>query len=239
MISSFDLARYFLALVVSAVVIGCGGGGGGGGGNGGDGGGALDGADSEYGVRVLHAAIDASPVDLVVSGSGQTVVSQAVFAGQKSYRSAPSGAQNFNLTRAFAPAQVVASLPITVEGDGRYTVLLFGDTQVFGLRAKVVTDQIPDDFSGAVVRVVNGATGAAAVRVNVGAVSIPGATPFGGVSDYVEVPAGSGVSVVASRAADGQRAGGVTVDLAQGGAYTFLVAGEVGYYSKGVWFRDR
>jgi hypothetical protein len=186
----------------------------------------------------MHAAIDAAPVDLVASGSGETVISKAVFAGDKGYRSAPSGSQSYNLTRAAAPSQVVASLPITVEGDSRHTVLFFGDTQVFGLRAKVIADQIPDSFSGAVVRVVNGVTGASAVTANVGTTSLP-VTPFGGASDYVEVPVGSGVSIVASRAADGRRAASATVDLVEGGAYTFLVAGEVGYYSRGVLFRDR
>jgi hypothetical protein len=45
--------------------------------------------------------------------------------------------------------------------------------------------------------------------------------------------------LTASRAADGSRLVAITETLEEGRAYTVLVAGETGYYTKGVLFRDR
>lgn len=225
--------RWCSLVTCLCVVAACGGGGGGGSGSDASGG---DGGSSQYGVRVLHGAIDAAPVDLITSLGGSTLVSQATFAGDKSYRRAPSGSQVLSLTRAFSPSQVVATVAADVASDGRYSVLLYGDIETFGLRTSLIEDVVPRGFSGALVRFVNGATGASAVQASAGAARATLA--FGEASEYLPVAPGSDVAVVAVRTADGAPVVNARVDLVEGGAYTFLIAGEVSFYVKGVLLRD-
>lgn len=58
-------------LVCSVLLSACGGGGGGGGG------GESDDSSSDSGVRILHAAIDGSPMDLLSSGSPEKKIGRA------------------------------------------------------------------------------------------------------------------------------------------------------------------
>lgn len=61
---------------------------------------------------------------------------------------------------------------------------------------------------------------------------------LGEASDYMMVAAGD-VRLTANSAAGGGAVLSMTESLEQRGAYTVLVAGEAGYYTKGVVFRDR
>lgn len=205
-------------------------------GGGGGGGGDSEGG-SEYGVRVLHGAIDAAPVDVISSARSGLVVSQAVFAGSKGYGSLPSGAQSLTLTRTLSPSQVVASFDATVESQDRYSLLLYGDSQTFGLRTRLIKDDVPSDVSGASIRVVNGATGASSVIV---AFSGGAGTEveFGQNSQYLSISSGT-ITVRSTRRSDGAVVTSANVSLEEGAAYTYLIAGQVGYYTKGVLFRDR
>lgn len=226
------VARGCCLLTCLTVVSACGGGGGGSdsGSSSGDAGGSPD------GIRVLHGAIDAAPVDLISSLNGSTLVSQVTFAGDKSYRRAPSGSQVFSLTRAFSPSQVVATVAADVASGGRYSVLLYGDVETFGLRTSLIEDVVPSEFSGSLIRFVNGVTGASAVQASGG--EARATVAFGGASDYLGVSPGADVPVVVVRSADGAPAVSSRVSLSEGGAYTFLIAGEVSFYVKGVLFRD-
>ncbi|MEY4700267.1 MAG: hypothetical protein RL326_454 [Pseudomonadota bacterium] len=219
-----------VATVLAFTFTACGGGGGGGGS--GDGG-----SDSADGVRVLHGSIDAAPVDVISSTASSAVVSQATFAGAKGYRSLRSGDQVLSLTRALNSGDVLASFNASIEKGGRYSILLYGDGDTFGLRSRLIIDEVPNDIAGAAVRVVNGVTGAAAISV-----SISGGgseqVGFGQNSGYIQTSAGE-VTITTSRAADGQRVSSVTRVLQSGRAYTVLVAGEVGYYVKSVLFTDK
>lgn len=219
-----------VATVLAFTFTACGGGGGGGGS--GDGG-----SDSADGVRVLHGSIDAAPVDVISSTASSAVVSQATFAGAKGYRSLRSGDQVLSLTRALNSGDVLASFNASIEKGGRYSILLYGDGDTFGLRTRLIIDEVPNDIAGAAVRVVNGVTGAAAISV-----SISGGgseqVGFGQNSGYIQTSAGE-VTITTSRAADGQRVSSVTRVLQSGRAYTVLVAGEVGYYVKSVLFTDK
>lgn len=222
--------------IVSAKVIGvmiglmgltaCGGGGGGGG----------EGS-SEYGVRVLHGAIDAAPVDVISSAQSGPVVSQAMFAGSKGYRPLLSGTQSLSLTRTLSPSQVVASFDATIESRDRYSLLLYGDLQTFGLRTRLIKDEIPSDISGAAIRLVNGVTGAASVVVTVSG-SGGADVEFGQNSDYLSTSPGE-VPVRVTRKSDGAVVATATLSLEQGGAYTYFIAGQLGYYAKGVLLRDQ
>ena len=235
-ISRVCVGVVFLSLI--SLLSACGGGGGGGGGNGSTGGGS----DDARGVRVLHASIDAAPVDLLSSAAASPVVTQIRFAGSRGYRRVPSGAQVLSLTRAFSPSQVVESFNVDVQPSDQYSILMYGDNQTFGVRAKLLKDEVPSDITGAAVRLVNGVTGASAVNFSaaVGAtVAVQSQVSFGDASDYLRIGSAGELILSASRSADGRIVARSTVQLAEGGCYTFFVAGEVSYYTKGILFRDR
>jgi hypothetical protein len=132
---------------------------------------------------------------------------------------------------------VISSFNASIEKGGKYSILLYGDGETFGLRSRLIVDEVPKDIAGTAVRVVNGVTGAAAINVSVsgGGGEQVG---FGQNSSYIEAGAGK-VTITTSRAADGQRVSSITSTLQAGRAYTVLVAGEVGYYVKSVLFTDK
>lgn len=220
------LASWALLLLVAGAGA-CGGGGGGGGGGSSSGG---------TGVRVLPAAIDAVPVDVISSAESAVVVQQARFTSVSAYRSLRSGPQILSLTKAFNTDQVVESFSVDYVSGERYSILLYGDHGTYGIRAALIKDSIPAEIEGAAVRVVNGAMGSSALVATVGAASA-GAIKFGEAGEYVAVPSGS-VTVSTVRAADGQPASSNVLAVENGRAYTVLVAGEIGYYSKGVVYTD-
>jgi hypothetical protein len=223
-----------LLLALTLLLTACGGGGGGGSSSGG---GIGGGNDSSHGVRLFHAALDAAPVDVISSLGGSPVVSQQFFAGDKGYRSLSSGSQVLSLTRTLNPADVLASFSVTASSSDRYSILLYGDIQNIGLRARLIEDSVPQDISGSVIRVVNGVVGASALQVSIssGESVLVG---FGQNSEYLAASVGD-IRVAGRRAADGLPAGSVTVSAGAGRAYTVLFAGEAGFYTKAVAFSDR
>jgi hypothetical protein len=231
-VSQMRSVRLMAATVLVSALTACGGGGGGGGGGSSDGG-----SDSADGVRVLHGSIDAAPVDVISSAASSAIVTQATFAGSKGYRSLGSGDQVLSLTRAMNSGDVISSFSANIEKGGKYSILLYGDGETFGLRSRLIVDEVPKDIAGAVVRVVNGVTGAAALTVSVSGGGSE-QVGFGQNSSYIGAGAGE-VTITTSRAADGQRVSSITRTLQAGRAYTVLVAGEVGYYVKSVLFTDK
>jgi len=224
-------SRLCIALFACAALAGCGGGGSSSGGGGGGG------SDSASGVRVLHASIDAVPVDLLSSSRTGAVSSKVVFADQRGYRPLSAGDQTITITRALDAAAVVSSFTVSSSGDDAYSVLLYGSLTGSGLRSVLIQDTPPSDSSGTFVRFVHGADGAAALLVNVSGSTGAQRVAFGQASDYI--PAGPGeVRITANRAADGRTLVSMTETLEEGRSYTVLVAGETGYYTKGVLFRD-
>jgi hypothetical protein len=226
--SRFDLLRSFAWCIV-AMASACGGGGGGGGGGGSEG-------DSAYGVRVLHAAIDGVPVDLSSSSSSAPLLSQQVFAGTKGYRGLPDGIQTLSLTRTQTPSDVKGTFSVGATSNDRYTILLYGDTTTFGLRTRLIKDEIPELNGNAAIRVINGVTKAAEVTVTVGSSSAQ-SVAFGGDSGYILTAPGA-VTITAARSVDGSPLQSGPITLAGDTAYTLLLAGEVGYYVKSVLFTD-
>jgi hypothetical protein len=223
------ISRVLGMLGALSLLSACGGGGGGGGGGNPEG-------DSPYGVRVLHAAIDGAPVDISSSAAAGPLLSQQVFAGTKGYRALPGGAQRLSLTRTGTPSDVYSSFAVNAASDDRYTILLYGDVATFGLRTRLLQDEVPTTGGEAWIRVVNGVTQAADLTVTVGA-SPAQAIPFGGDTGYVSASPGA-INVSASRTTDGYpvQSGAVTVEA--GKAYTLLLAGEIGYYVKSLLFTD-
>ncbi len=225
--------KTFCLSLACAALTACGGGGGGGGSSTGSGGGS----DSSYGVRVLHASVDAAPVDVISSSGSSALVSQQFFAGDKGYRSLPEGSQVLSLTRTLNPADVLASFSVDAGSASRYSILFYGDLQNLGLRTRLIEDEGPEDISGAAIRVVNGVAGAATLQVSITSADSQ-LVGFGQNSEYITTSAGE-LHIAAKRAADSSPAGSLVVNAQTGRAYTVLFAGEAGFYTKAVLFTDR
>jgi hypothetical protein len=187
---------------------------------------------------VLHAVIDGAPVDVFSSSGSAVLASKVFFADSKGYSNLPSGAQTIRLTRALDQGNEVASVSVTSSGDDSFSILYYGSFNGAGVRAKLLEDVAPTDISGAAVRFVNGLTGASTLLVNASGSAGAQQVTLGEASDYMMVAAGD-VRLTANSAAGGGAVLSMTESLEQGGAYTVLVAGEAGYYTKGVVFRDR
>jgi hypothetical protein len=219
-----------VALLCVTHVSACGGGGGGGGGGG---------EGSSTGVRVLHGAIDAVPVEVVTTGAAPAVVTKGVFGLPSQYARVSGGQQILNLSRATSPGSVISSFNTVIDERKRYSILLYGDNGQFGLRSKIVEDAVPETSSGApLFRVAAAATGAATVRVSVGTSGTAFVVPFGEFSSYLEVSPGLN-RIVARRAVDGASLVNLSVELQPGSVYTLLVAGETDYFVKGVVLTDQ
>lgn len=218
-----------VGVVCSLLLSACGGGGGSSSGG--------EGGSDAYGVRVLHAAIDGSPVDVRSSLRAEPVLLQAVFAGTKGYRSIPRGEQTLALTRPFSSSDVIASFNTSVGSGDRYSILLYGDNLTFGLRARLIADDVPASITGSAVRVVNGVTGASALVVAVGSGQVT-QVGFGENSGYIQTASGS-VHISASRSADGSAVVSTNRTLEEGRAYTILIAGQIGYYVRSNMFVDK
>lgn len=220
-------SSFYSLIILASMLTACGGGGGGGG--------SSAGGEVGTGIRVLHAAIDVVPVDVISTAAQGVIVSQAVFAASSSYRSLPSGTQVLSLTTAFNSTQVIATFNLDVSSDSRQSIVLYGDNQSRGTETKLLNDQLPESFTGGLIRIVNGATGAAALSVSTPTDSLT--VDFGASSQYVNATPGV-VQVVSRVALDGAIVTTNALTVEEGRAYTVLIAGEVGYYAKGVVFSD-
>jgi hypothetical protein len=232
-LSARTVSLIVLSCIASVSLGACGGGGGGGGGAS---------PDSATGVRVLHAAIDATPVDVLSVTPAQTLVSKSYFANDRGYQALPEGELSLQLTRAQTPSVILDTFSVKSTSESRFSIFLYGDTSVFGLRTKILSDVIPDE-TGAHIRIVDGVTGASTVRSTI-VVRSPEehrftvSTPFGDASEYLNVPAGA-VTLRAVREADGYILATIQFEAAERRGYTVLLAGESQYYAKGVVLTDR
>jgi len=222
--------RRCIGLSCVLVIASCGGGGGGGGGGE---------SASRTGVRVLHAAIDAAPVDVLVTGNTSPVASKAVFALDNSYHALPNGALNLTVTRTANSGAVVGSFTATADSSSKFSILLYGDNSTFGLRTALFADETPADSDGAHLRVVDGVTGAARIALTLSSsAAVEGLqAEFGEAGGYVAVPVGP-ATIRASRVVDGRVIVSTSATLQAGKAYTYLVAGEVDYFVKGLLLED-
>jgi microcystin degradation protein MlrC len=131
---------------------------------------------------------------------------------------------------------VIDNLSVEAASGDRYSILLYGDNATFGLRTRLLKDEIPNSGGGALLRVVNGVTQAADVTVSIGSTPSQSIT-FGGDTGYVSASGGA-VNVSVVRTTDGSPIRSGPITLESGRAYTLLLAGEIGYYTKSVLFTD-
>ena len=221
-------------LSVTFLLSACGGGGGGGGGSG----------SAPRGVRVLHGAIDAAPIDVYTSLSPGAVVQRASFGSTQVYSLLPEGPQRLTVTRAKTPSVEIRSFNVDVQSRQKLTLVLFGDNQQFGLSTRLLADEVPEERGeGALLRVFDGMTGASELVVSIGVPNAPrnqntsARVAYGNATPYLNTPSGI-VRITAQRAADAKIVSAVDVTLGAGEAYTLLVGGEADYYVKSTLYAD-
>lgn len=204
-----------------------------GGGGGGEGGSASS-KSARTGIRVLHGAIDGSPLDVIAASA---VIQNAKFGDATVHAGLGTGPQVITLSRAKDPALQVANFTIDVQKDDHYSILFFGDRYSFGLESVLLRDGAGELASGnGAIRVVHGMTGARSVNLNIAGVGSAGAE-YGTASEYTQVPAGPYV-VTVTRGSDGAVAYQTTVEVAQGGSYSVWVGGQQGYFVAGRVIQD-
>jgi hypothetical protein len=203
------------------------------------GGGSSDGGTK--GIRVLHASIEAAPVDVFSSAADEPLISQVFFGGSISYENISAVPQTISITRAFTPSRIVASFDIDGALVERSSLLLYGDLSSLGLRATIIEDDVPGRVEESVLKFVHGLVGASAIVVSGhvdGRLLFEELIEFGGASAYVNVPMEQAVQLVIYRAVDGRLIESPSFAFEKGKAYTALVTGEVGYYTKTVLYND-
>lgn len=204
---------------------GCGGGGGSGSGGG---------SSASTGVRILHAAIDAPPLE-VVSSARDGVVDTARFGEVSLYGGLGLGTQTLVVRPVLESTRTVGSFEVTVSQNERRSIVVYG-TEEGGLRNAILDDApgtIPNDK--AVVRVVNGLAGASDIAVTITGAEAgldldPGSGSF-------HQPVDPGAQTITVRSPSRTVFSGARV-FEVGKAYTVLVAGEDGYFITVTMFED-
>lgn len=218
------LAKLTLCTLAFLCVSACGGGGGGGGGS------------SSRGMRVLHGAIDTSPMNAISSAKPE-LLQTARFAEVKGYSSLPKGVQQLALKT--KTGSTIATADVDFTGAERFSFLLYGNREDLGLRGVVIPDNSPEKISGdmSVVKAVHGLAGASGIDVTVANKAISLAIGFSTASPYVEVPAGV-VTLDVKRTADKKTVFSGPITLEKGKPYTVFVTGEVDYLVIAPVFQD-
>jgi hypothetical protein len=146
-------------------------------------------------VRVVHASPDAPAVDVLVDGT--RVLSNVPYATASDYLAVAAGSRALEVNAA-GTATTVIDADLTLADGADYTVLASG--LLADIEPIVARDDNTAPASGNVrLRVIHGAPSAPAVDLYVTAPGVDLATatatlsnvPFGAVSDYLEVPAGT------------------------------------------------
>lgn len=196
------------------------------------GGGGSGGGSTETGIRLLHAAIDAPPLELVLESESPTLLSTTRFLEPGVYAPVNKGPLLLRIRPVLRQTAAVPDLQFEIAASERRTVLIYGDTAALGLRTTLLTDRATEIPSGqAAVRLIDGVTVASALRLEIGSAPISVRAPFGTASDYVMLPAGE-VSFRIEREADRRLLGSGSFLASPGQSYSIFAAGEMEYFTQ-------
>ncbi|MFN8389554.1 MAG: DUF4397 domain-containing protein [Bdellovibrionota bacterium] len=204
----------FVALTSLASCSGGGGGGGGGGGN--------DGThrSTGTGIRIIHGALDAPPVDLKI---GEEYLNRGAFLLPNFYAGVGSGTQNVLLERANSPGVNFFSEPVALAKDTEYTLLLTGRTGANTFNVNVIEEPVvrPESGQGR-VQLMNALEGSSPLILSGGGITL-GPVPFRNASGYAILPAGDQVFTVTNTR--GGVVGTFPVNIADRGESTIVFGG--------------
>ena len=205
-----------LSLTLSA----CGGGGGGGS------------ARVRTGVRVLHAAPEVSPVDLIQgTGTGAAVLQTARFSDPSPYLPLSPGQTDFSVTISKRPGDLLGQFSFNVVKGEKRSLLVVGGTESLPLEVReILTTDIEPEANQAAISLIHGAIGAAAVRLLIDGQDSGVEVAYGQGSAPFLIPSGQH-SFSVRRAADSTTIGNYSLLVESKSQYTLLVAGEVDYFT--------
>lgn len=188
------------------------------------------------GIRVLHAAIDAAPVDLY--SAGQDLLQTAQFGKTTSYIKAKAGLQTFFLSETQNPTGLLDQFDLDLSQGSRISLLFFGNQTSLGLHSSVLDQAKPELAPGmAAIRVVHGLVGALNLSAFLDTDTLAKNIAFGSAAEYI--PVSPGIRTFwAQRAADGLTVYSAAKEIKAGEYYTFLVAGEVDYFVNSTTYQD-
>ena len=216
--------KIVVAALIMAALPGCGGGGG------------SSAGQAATGIRILHAAIDITPAEVVLSSGA--VIAQERFGGQARYFSLPTGKQGLVVRPLNHPENQLGQFEFNVNQGERRSILVTAAVAGFPARAQLIEDfHEKPPANQALLRIVHGLAGAAGIVALVDDTEISESISFGSASAYAAIGVGQHqVSVV--RAVDRQVATSVAVTLEAGRCYSLLAAGEQQYFAKAILFED-
>lgn len=196
-------------------------GGGGGGGN----------ARVRTGVRVLHAAPEVSPVDLIQgAGTGAAVLQTARFSDPSPYLPLSPGQTDFSVTISRRPGDLLGQFSVNVAKGEKRSLLVVGGTDSLPLEVReIVTTDLEPETNQAAISVIHGAIGAAAIRVLIDGQDSGVEVAYGQGSAPFLIPPGQH-SFTVRRTADGATIGNYSLLIEAKSQYSLLVAGEVDYF---------
>lgn len=212
----------FLITVCLSALTACGGGGGGGG----DSSGSSNGKSAETGVRIIHAALDLSA--LQVSSGVAGVLSSADFGAIAYHGNVMAGPASLVLSRVSNPLASLWSSTSEIAKGQHKSVLVYGGYQDQEIRVSLIDDSPKSsDRSLAALRVINGITNASQITVAATGLAPTAPATLGSASLYSLVPAGSyDFSVTSGSGALGETSG----TLQAGNSYSVVSHGTAGYF---------
>jgi hypothetical protein len=163
---------------------------GGGGGDGGGGSGDDDsklGRTSSTGVRVLHASLDETPVQVLIDGAP---FQSARYAQVKNYLKTSGGAHPILIHRTNAPAEVISSFSTTFKEDSEYSLLIYGldERQQVAMLEEPIMRPETGRADLAIVNALSGDSDSLLVSCSDGAVTVAtGPAEFGQASQRVSI----------------------------------------------------
>lgn len=228
------------AVLCISILSSCGGGGGSGGSSSGSASKSVlegDTRNSNTGIRLLHGALDATPVNLISD--------QHAFPLTTSRFSLPAGfigvsrkPQTITVVPTKNLSPILFQQQFSLANNEHTTVLLYGNNESLGLRFSVIRDNRPAEAgSSAAIRVIHATNAALTLKGTIDGAPLADSVPFGGASDYMLVPAGSH-TITVSRSADSLRLFTRSTELQQGKSYSVFVTGEAGYHVTGRILED-
>lgn len=201
-----NILRLFLAAMLFSMIAGCGG----------------DSSVSLASLRVLHASPDAPNVDVYVDGT--KVLANVPYPTASSYLSLPAGQHRITVNAAGTSTTVIDVSPNLGSGNA-YTAI--AANFVASIQALLATDETATAPSGqARVRVIHAAPDAGPVDVLVNGQVVLSNVPFGAISSYLTLPAGS-YTVQVNAAGTQTTAIQATLSVASGANYSAVAIGSI------------
>ncbi|MEF8812881.1 MAG: DUF4397 domain-containing protein [Halovenus sp.] len=183
-------------------------------------------------LRVVHASPDAPAVDVTLFGGRLPLLKDVSFGDATDYLALPTGEYTVEI-RPAGSDDLVTAVDVELAGESAYTAFANGyltpddepGDEPFGLLPAIDGEDQPDPTGR--LRVAHASPDAPNVDVFLGGTQVLTDVPFGAVSDYLEVPAGTATAKI-TPAGDPHTAvfeGDVTVEA--GTDYTVAAIGEL------------